>query len=187
MRIQSLFKFFLKGLILVAPLGITTYVIVEMVRWTDNLLPINIPGLGILTVFVVTAVIGYLANTLFAKPFFDLFNDLIKRIPLVSFLYTSINDLVSAFAGDKKKFDAPVLVVFDEGGKIYKPGFVTQDDLTALGLPGMATVYMPHSYNFSGNVIIVEKSRLIPFNANSTEVMKYIVSGGVSGELKPRK
>ena len=126
MNFQSLFRFFFRGLLLVVPVGLTVYIIIAMVSWTDNLLPIKIPGLGIATVFFVTSLIGYLANTIFAKPFFDLFGDLLKKIPLVNFIYSSINDLVTAFAGDKKKFDTPVLVPFDENGVIYKQGFITQ-------------------------------------------------------------
>lgn len=187
MNLQSLLRYFLRGLLLVVPVGLTVYVIIAMVSWTDNLLPIQIPGLGIVTVFVVTSLIGYLANTIFAKPFFDLFGDLLKKIPLVNFIYTSINDLVTAFAGDKKKFDTPVLVPFDDKGVIFKPGFITQKDLEEIGLPGMATVYLPHSYNFSGNVFVVDKTKLIPLDGRNTEIMKYIVSGGVSGELRRKQ
>lgn len=183
MNIQSFIRYFLRGLLLVVPFGLTGYVIIAMIAWTDNLLPIKIPGLGIVTVIVVTSLIGYLANTIIARPFFDLIGDLTRKIPLVNFIYTSINDLVTAFAGDKKKFDVPVLVPFDKDGTIYKPGFITQNDLEEIGLPGMVTVYLPHSYNFSGNVFVVDKTKLIPLGGNNTETMKYIVSGGVSGKL----
>lgn len=184
MDVEKLFRYFLRGLFFVVPVGVTAYVIVVMIGWIDNLIPLDIPGLGLLTVFFVTSLIGYLANTIIAKPFFDLLNSMLKKIPLVSFIYTSINDLVTAFAGDKKKFDIPVLVPFDENGILYKPGFITQTDLEEIGLPGKVTVYLPHSYNFSGNVFIVEKSRLVPLAGNNTEIMKYIVSGGVSGYLR---
>lgn len=187
MNIKSLFQYFLRGLLLVVPVGLTVYLIVAMVQWTDNLLPIDIPGLGLITVFFVTALLGYLANTIFARPFFDLFSGMLKKIPLVSFLYTSINDLVTAFVGDKKKFDTPVLVPFDADRVLFKPGFITQTDLEEIGLPGFVTVYLPHSYNFSGNVFLVEKSKLILLSGKNTEIMKYIVSGGVSGKIEVKK
>ena len=69
MNFQSLIRFFLRGLLLIVPVGLTFYVIVAMVAWMDNLLPYKIPGLGIITVIVATTFIGYLANTIFAKPF----------------------------------------------------------------------------------------------------------------------
>lgn len=187
MTLQSLFRYFLRGLLLVIPVGGTVYVIVLMIQWTDQLLPIQIPGLGLITVFFVTSLIGYLANTIVARPFFNLFGDLLKRVPIVSFIYTSINDLVSAFVGDKKRFDTPVLVPFDDKDILYKPGFITQKDLDEIGLPGKVAVYLPHSYNFSGNIFIVEKSKLIPLAGKSTDIMKYIVSGGVSGKIKVKR
>lgn len=184
MNVQALFKYFLRGLLLVAPVGITIYIIVIMVQWADNLIPIKIPGLGLLTVVLATSLIGYLANTIIAKPFFSVVGSMLKRVPLVNFIYTSINDLVTAFVGDKKRFDAPVLVPFDDHGILYKPGFITHKDLAEIGLPGKATVYFPHSYNFSGNVFIVDKTRLIPLSGKNTDIMKYIVSGGISGFMK---
>jgi uncharacterized membrane protein len=85
---------------------------------------------------------------------------------------------MEAFVGDKKKFNHPVIVEMQPG--IFKPGFITQDDLSSLNLPGLAAIYFPHSYAFSGNLFLVEKERVKPFDGNSTEVMKFIVSGGVT-------
>ena len=66
----------------------------------------------------------------------------------------------------------------------YKPGFVTSEDLKNIGLPGKVSVYLPHSYNFSGNVFISDKKNITPLSNPSSEVMKYIVSGGISGKIK---
>lgn len=176
-------NYFLKGLLVVVPSGITIYFIYALVAWTDDLLPFDIPGLGLLTVLGITLAVGAAANTIIARPLFDLINKLLAKIPLVNFIFTSINDLVTAFAGDKSRFDQPVLVPFDENGKLYKPGFITQSDLDKIGLPGMVTVYLPHSYNFSGNVFIVDGSGLIKLKGKSSDIMKYIVSGGVSGKI----
>ncbi|MFY0606051.1 MAG: DUF502 domain-containing protein [Cyclobacteriaceae bacterium] len=187
MYIQSLIRYFLRGLLLVTPIGLTIYIIVEMIKWVDSWLPIPIPGVGIATVLLVTSFIGYLANTMIAKPFFDFLGGLLRKVPIVSFIYTSINDLVKAFAGDTKKFDAPVLVPFDEKGILYKPGFITQKDLTNIGFPGKVAVYLPHSYNFSGNIFIIDASHLIPLEGSNTELMKYIVSGGVSGAMRKKQ
>ncbi|WP_258104397.1 DUF502 domain-containing protein [Marinoscillum sp. MHG1-6] len=184
MNIHPVVNYFLKGLLLVVPIGLTIYIISAMVVWIDNLIPIKIPGIGILTVLLVTTGVGYIANTIIAKPAIETLNSWIKRIPLAGFIYTSINDLVDAFVGDKKRFDQPVLVPLDEKGEILKPGFITQTDLEEIGLPGKVSVYMPHSYNFSGNLIIIEKSRIILLKGKNTEIMKYIVSGGVSGKIE---
>ncbi|MFY0598381.1 MAG: DUF502 domain-containing protein [Cyclobacteriaceae bacterium] len=180
---HPLINYFFKGLLLVVPIGLTIYIISTMVVWVDGLIPINIPGIGLLTVLVVTTSIGYLANSYIARPFFVSINKALQKIPLFGFIYTSINDLVTAFVGEKKKFDQPVLVPFDEKGHLLKPGFITQSDMEEIGLPGMVTVYLPHSYNFSGNLFIVEKSKLVLMKGKSTNIMKYIVSGGVSGKI----
>ena len=67
---------------------------------------------------------------------------------------------------------------------IMKPGFVTAKDLKEIGLPGLASVYFPHSYNFSGNVFLVDRKLIKPIKSSTSEVMKYIVSGGVSGSIR---
>ena len=85
---------------------------------------------------------------------------------------------MEAFVGDKKKFNAPVLVEMSQG--VFKPGFITKNDLSALNLPGMCAVYFPHSYAFSGNLFLVNNDMVKPFDGNSADVMKFIVSGGVT-------
>ena len=89
---------------------------------------------------------------------------------------------MTSFMGEKKKFDKPVLVKVENN--LYKPGFVTSEDLKNIGLPGKVSVYLPHSYNFSGNVFISDKKNITSLSNPSSEVMKYIVSGGISGKIK---
>ena len=60
-------------------------------------------------------------------------------------------------------------------------GFVTQESLGRLGLPGYAAVYFPQSYNFAGNLVVFPSSLLEPLDAASADVMAFIVSGGVTG------
>ena len=169
---------------MVVPTALTIFILVQVISWIDNLIPINIPGVGLVTVLVTVTVIGFLANTIIARPVIKFLEDLLQKIPLVGFIYSSINDLATAFVGEKQKFDQPVLVPFEANGLLYKPGFITQADLEKIGLPGMVTVYLPHSYNFSGNVFIVSSEKLIPLKGKNTDIMKYIVSGGVSGKIK---
>lgn len=184
MTLQKFLNYFLKGLLLVVPVSATVYIIFVTIQWVDGLIPINIPGLGLVIVIVATTIIGMLANTIIAKPLFDLLQGVMKRIPLVNFIYSSLNDVVSAVAGDKKKFNQPVLVPFDETGTLLKPGFVTQEDLSENNLLEYISVYLPHSYNFSGNLFLVKKDKLIPLQGNNSDIMKYIVSAGVSGKFK---
>ncbi|WP_200975892.1 DUF502 domain-containing protein [Echinicola sp. 20G] len=182
---KRLLNYFLKGLLFVAPLALTIYIIFLIIQFLDNLLPVPIPGLGILIVFALITFIGYLANIFITRPVFDLVEKWLFKIPLVNILYTSIKDLMSAFVGDKKKFNTPVIVKLSEN--MSRLGFITQDDLSVIGEEALVAIYFPHSYNFSGNCFLVPKENVrILKGVNSTDVMKFIVSGGVS-ELNPPK
>jgi uncharacterized membrane protein len=173
--------YFLRGLLFVAPIAFTILVIQAVFTWLDGLLPVNIPGLGILILASAIIGVGYLGSTYFMKPFFELFEQFITKVPLLSLIYNSIKDLIGAFVGDKKKFNQPVMVQFDDAGKIFKPGFITQSELSKVNMEGYSSVYLPHSYNFSGNILVVKNELVHPWDINSTNAMKFIVSGGVSG------
>lgn len=173
--------YFFRGLLFVVPIALTLYIITIAISWLDNLIPLKIPGLGLLTILAFITIVGYLASTLLAGPLFGLLEDILARVPLVSIIYSSLKDLISAFVGDKKKFNQPVLVTLDPSYSIQKPGFITQEDLSNLGLHGQVAVYLPHSYNFSGNLFIVPAQYVTPIDAPGAEIMKFIVSGGVSG------
>lgn len=184
MTMRKLINYFIKGLLLVVPVALTIYILVIGIGWLDGLIEIPVPGLGMFIILGVTTLLGYLASLFFVEPFFVLFERIMQRIPIINIIYSSFKDLLSAFVGEKRKFEKAVLVTVEKNSNLKKPGFITADDLSSIGLPGMATVYFPHSYNFSGNVFIVDKTLIEPIDAPSTEVMRYIVSGGVSGSIK---
>ncbi len=97
-------------------------------------------------------------------------------------LYNAIRDLVEAFAGEKKKFDKPVLVTLGTSSYAKVIGFMTRESLDNLGLKDHVAVYLPQSYNFAGNVLIFPKEAVTPLDIESSEVMTFIVSGGVAGK-----
>lgn len=163
------------------PLALTIYIIFQVLDWLDGLIPINIPGLGLLIILGAITALGYLASFFITRPIFVQFERYFTKIPLVSILYSSIKDLIGAFVGDHKKFNIPVTVALDSEKAVLKVGFITREDLSELELPGFVSVYLPHSYNFSGNHFLVEKSRVSYLKMNSTAAMKFVVSGGVSG------
>jgi len=124
-------------------------------------------------------VLGFIGQTVLARPFRRLINRLIEKAPLVKVIYTSIRDLLSAFVGKEKKFDRPVLVVVNTISNLEKMGFLTQDDLTDLDIKDKVSVYFPHSYNFSGEMFVVPAELVRPLNMPAADAMKFIVSGGV--------
>lgn len=170
---------------LVVPLAVTIYIIIIAIRWLDGLIGVDIPGIGLLIILGSITIFGYLGSTLLAQPIFNFFESVMVRLPLVRIIYTSLRDLVSAFVGDHKKFDQPVLVNLLQEGTVKRVGFITQKDLSVLGIPGFVAVYFPHSYNFSGNLLLVPGEQVTPLNLSSTEIMKFVVSGGVSDLIPP--
>lgn len=178
---------FFRGLLLVFPLGATAYIIYSAIVWSNRVLNnllfewlnIDIPGLGIITVFLGISIIGYLFSLTFTRPLVTYFERLLKRVPIIKIIYTALKDLTEAFVGDKKRFDKPVMVDFGDS-TIQRMGFVTQKDLSELGITDRVAVYCPHSYNFSGNLYFVPADKVHPLDIDSTSIMKYIVSGGIT-------
>ncbi len=177
---KTLGKYFLQGLVVLIPVLVSVYVVYAVFVNVDGLLGIPVPGVGFLLTLFLIAVIGFLANNFLTRWLFNLPEKIFTRLPLVKILYSSVRDLINAFAGEKRSFDKPVLVTFLEGGA-KTIGFITREDLKFLGLSGQVAVYLPQSYNFAGNLFIVPTERVQPLEADSSEVMAFIVSGGVSG------
>ena len=180
---SNLLNNFLRGLLLLVPMAAAIYVVVYLYNFLDNLIPVvkNIPGLSFVLVVLFITMVGSFARR-YNTGMINWFENIIKDIPLLNLVYSSIKDLMTSFMGEKKKFNKPVLVKVESS--LYKPGFVTSNDLKEIGLPGKVSVYLPHSYNFSGNVFITDKKNVIPLKNSSSEVMKYRVSGGISGSIK---
>ncbi|MGB0390291.1 MAG: DUF502 domain-containing protein [Salibacteraceae bacterium] len=179
---RKLVSFFFQGLLLVVPIVLTLYIVYKMFVVVDEILPYHpFPGSGVIIILVVITLIGILGNTLIARQLNDLFHAVLKKVPLLSTIYSAIKDLLSAFVGEKRKFNSPVLVKLSSESNIEKLGFITQDSLESIGMgDSKVAVYLPHSYAFSGNLFIVERENITPIKASSAEVMKFIVSGGVA-------
>ncbi|OFY95202.1 MAG: hypothetical protein A3K10_13110 [Bacteroidetes bacterium RIFCSPLOWO2_12_FULL_31_6] len=175
---KRIIGYFLQGLLYVVPIAATIYVVFKAVVMVDSWLSFNIPGLGLLIILVAVTIIGFLGGTLIVKRFFSL-EKLIEKAPLLKIIYTSVKDLLSAFVGKKKRFTEPVLVKM-EGG-VERIGFITQRDLTHLGISeNKIGVYIPFSYALTGNLIIVPKENVTPIVGKPTDIMKFIISGGIT-------
>jgi uncharacterized membrane protein len=173
--------YFFKGLLLTVPIGITVYMIVASFLFLDGLLPFEWPGISILIILAGTTLLGFIGTVLIQTPILQFFSRSLDKVPLIKFIYTSVRDMLSAFVGKEKRFNKPVMVRMNKDAGVYKLGFITRNDLRELGIAeGRSAVYFPHSYNFSGNLFVVENELISPLDAPSDEVMKFIVSGGVS-------
>lgn len=179
--IRVFLKYFFQGLLYTVPLAVTIYVIYKLLNLIDKIIPFDTPGLGFLLLIGSITALGVLGSSIIAQPIIKYFQKLLARAPLIKTIYSAIKDLLSAFVGKKKRFDRPVLVKLNKDAEIEKLGFITSSDLSELGITGgKLAVYMPHSYAFSGNLFIVPKENVTPIDASSTDIMKFIVSGGVT-------
>jgi uncharacterized membrane protein len=173
-----LIKNFLRGLVIVVPIALTIYLLVQTFLSLDRILHFQYPGLGILVIVLATIVIGALAGNFVGRRIFGLTEVLFTKAPIVRIVYSAIKDLLEAFVGNKRRFDRPVTIAVSEGVRSF--GFVTRDDLTSLGLPGEVAVYIPFSYTWDGCLLLVAKERVTPIDADSASIMAMVVSGGVS-------
>jgi uncharacterized membrane protein len=178
---RSLLNYFLRGLVLVAPLAITLYVCWIVFVRIDGWLGLPVPGLGFVLTIVLITLVGFLGSNLITRGMVAIVEQAVSRLPFVRLLYTSTKDLLNAFVGEKRRFDKPVLVRLSMQSEARMVGFVTQESLDRLGLPGYSSVYFPQSYNFAGNLVVFPSAQLQPLDAASADVMAFIVSGGVTG------
>jgi uncharacterized membrane protein len=180
MSLKSLVRYFLRGCLVTAPLGLTVYIVWVVLSTIDRLLPLQVPGLGLVATLALITLVGVLTSNVVGRTAVEIADSLLGRLPLVKLVYTSIKDLVSAFVGDKKRFDVPVAVTLTPTGARVL-GFVTRDGLARLGLPDHVAVYFPQSYNFAGYLLLVPRTQIERLPVSASEVMTFIVSGGVSG------
>ena len=178
---RRLLNYFLRGLVLVAPLAITLYVCWIVFVRIDGWLGLPVPGLGFLITIVLITLIGFLGSNLITRGMLAIVDQVLGRLPFVRLLYTSTKDLLNAFVGEKRRFDKPVLVRLSMQSEARMVGFVTQESLERLGLPGYSSVYFPQSYNFAGNLVVFPSSHVELLDAPSADIMAFIISGGVTG------
>ena len=185
---RKIFQYFLQGILFVAPVVIVVYILyslfISVDGWLNSkispLIGFNLPGLGILVLFVSLTILGFLGQTALIRPLKRVTGRFIKKIPLLNLLYSSVNDLFSAFVGKEKKFNVPVNVLFNVENNLWKLGFVTKESMNVIENEELAAVYFPHSYNFSGELYLVPKERIHFLKLPPAEVMKFIVSAGVT-------
>lgn len=189
---KKLVGYFLQGILYIAPLAVTIYVFVMVFVWLDGLLrnlevfehgtfsEFSFPGLGLIIILLFITLVGFLGQRLITSPISSAFERMLKKAPLVMMIYSSVKDLLSAFVGKERKFEKPVLVTLDQEGILQRLGFVTASDLHDFGLKDKIAVYLPSSYGMLGELYIVPIDKVQMLDANSANVMKFIVSGGVA-------
>ena len=177
---SRLINHFFRGVVLRAPLAFTVYVCVRVFVTIDGWLGIPIPGVGFLATVALITLFGFVASNFITRGMLSVIEGVLERLPFVRLLYSSTKDLLNAFVGEKRRFDKPVLVAPFASGEARALGFITQETLTSMGMLEHVAVYLPQSYNFAGSLLIFPTSAVTVLDAESADVMAFIVSGGVT-------
>jgi uncharacterized membrane protein len=196
---KKLLRYFVQGLIIIAPIAITIFAVTSLFNFIDSILPNlvyklfpdmvgtyadgtprRIPGLGFVVVILIVLLVGYVSSSFIFGRIVDIFNRILEKTPGIKVIYTTVKDFFEAFAGDKKKFNQPVLVNIHEKD-VWQIGFVTQHDVAEFGLNAHVAVYVPFSYSIAGQLFFLPAERVkLVDNISSTEAMKFAISGGVT-------
>jgi len=187
---KKIINYFLQGLLYIVPISVTLSVVYWAFKKIDKIIPglldklgvdMQIPGLGLIIIIALIILIGFSGSVIISSPINAFFQRLLTKAPLLKTIYSSVKDLMRTFVGKKKGFNQAVLIKLYENSTIERIGFITNEDLSSLGIKnGKILVYLPHSYAFSGQLFVVDRSYITPIDNPSAEIMKLIVSGGVT-------
>lgn len=190
-------QYLLQGLLILAPVAVTAYAIYWVVSSVDNWIPIFTEevknykgevtghkvknyGLGFLVILGAIILIGYLSSYFIQTKIFNLFDHWLEKTPGIKYIYSSVRDFMGAFAGEKKKFNVPILAnAFADD--VWIMGFITDEELEKLDMGAdMVSIYVPQAYHWAGQLYVLPRSRVRKIEKfTSGEAMKYAVTGGV--------
>jgi uncharacterized membrane protein len=180
---QLFISYFLRGLLVVLPVAITVGILSWILKGIGSYLYLDQLSIGAILLYAVTAlaaitVIGFFTKGVIAQQIMGFLEGIIEKAPGLNFIFGTTKDMTEAFMGEKKKFTKPVVVEISEG--VYKIGFLTQEDMSTVGLPHCCAVYLPYSYTLSGETTVVDKSRVRRIDKESGDVTKFVLSGGAT-------
>jgi uncharacterized membrane protein len=130
---------------------------------------------------IVIAMIGKFTEGVVAKQILEFFEGIIEKAPGLNWIFGTTKDMTQAFVGENKKFNITVRVEISPN--VYRIGFLTQETMSEFGMDDFCAVYFPNSYAISGEILIVKKEKIEKIDADSGDVTKFILSGGVT-EMK---
>ncbi len=181
-------KYFGQGLLYILPVGVTIMILFAIFQKLDSIFDFKTPGLGLLTLLIVITLVGVIGSFIISSPIFKYLTGLIEKTPLVKMIYNAIKDLLSVFVGNKKKFTEPVLVKLSENLELEQIGFITQTDLSDMGISkDKISVYVPYPFSFMGTLYIVPAKNVEPLNSKPQETLKFVISAGVSKTDEEKK
>ena len=186
-------NYFITGIVVLVPIGITLYLTKFFIRISsklipaeinpNNYLPVLIPGLEIVLAIIFITLIGYLSLSFIGKKILQLFNDLLKKIPILRTIYSAIGQMAETLAPKRKSKKSVVLVEYPRKGS-WAVGFATKDnkgEISKKTNQKLVNVFIPTTPNpTSGFLLMFPKEDLIYLDMNFEEASKFIVSAGTS-------
>ncbi len=184
---------FIAGVVVLIPIGITLYLTLFFIRISGNIipkeinpnnyLPFNIPGLEILVTLIFITVIGWLSLSFLGKKFFEIFNNILKKIPILRTIYSAIGQMTESFTKADNKQKSVVLLEYPRKG-VWAVGFATKENQGIIKEKvneDLINVFVPTTPNpTSGFLLMVPKKDLIYLNVTFEQASKFIVSAGTT-------
>ena len=186
-------NYFITGMVVLVPIGITFYLIKFFISVSpkliprninpNNYLPFSIPGLEIALSIVFITIIGGLSLSFIGKKILQLFNDLLKKIPILRTIYSAIGQMAETLAPKRKSKKSVVLVEYPRKGS-WAVGFATKDnkgEITKKINKRLVNVFVPTTPNpTSGFLLMFPKEEVVYLDMSFEEASKFIVSAGTS-------
>ena len=184
---------FIAGIVVLIPIGITLYLTLFFIRISGNIipkeinpnnyLPFNIPGMEILVALIFITLVGWLSLSFLGKKFFELFNNILKKIPILRTIYSAIGQMTESFTSSKGKRKSVVLVEYPRKGS-WAVGFATKENKSQISKKtkqNLINVFVPTTPNpTSGFLLMFPKEEIIYLDMSFEEASKFIVSAGTS-------
>ena len=184
---------FIAGIVVLIPIGITLYLTLFLVRISgkvipkeinpNNYLPFNIPGVEIVIALIIITLIGWLSLSFLGKKFFELFNNILKKIPILRTIYSAIGQMTESFTKTDNKQKSVVLLEYPRKG-MWAVGFATNDNEGIIKKKvneEIVNVFLPTTPNpTSGFLLMVPKKDLIYLEISFEQASKFIVSAGTT-------
>ena len=184
---------FIAGIVVLIPIGITLYLTLFLIRISgkvipkeinpNNYLPFNIPGVEIVIALIIITLIGWLSLSFLGKKFFELFNNILKKIPILRTIYSAIGQMTESFTKTDNKQKSVVLLEYPRKG-IWAVGFATNDNEGIIKKKvneEIVNVFLPTTPNpTSGFLLMVPKKDLIYLDVTFEQASKFIVSAGTT-------
>ncbi len=184
---------FIAGVVVLIPIGITLYLTLFFIRISGNIvpkeinpnnyLPFNIPGLEILIALIFITIIGWISLSFLGKKFFELFNNILKKIPILRTIYSAIGQMTESFTKSDNKQKSVVLLEYPRKG-LWALGFATKENHGVIKNSvneELINVFVPTTPNpTSGFLLMVPKKDLIYLNVTFEQASKFIVSAGTT-------